>query len=82
MSGCAICVYDLYEEALNDYKDKLSSLRTSLQILHITEDEWPTSIRPARNERREPKKSVSLSAFEQLELRLKEKQESSVCPLG
>ncbi|TCD68397.1 hypothetical protein EIP91_010906 [Steccherinum ochraceum] len=75
MSGCAICVYDLYEEALTDYNDKVSSLRTSLQVLHVPEDEWPESIKPSRASSPSARNTI-LSAFEELEQRLKQKHES------
>lgn len=75
MSGCAVCVYDLYDEALTDYTDKVSALHTSLRVLHVPEDTWPSSIRPSRSQSTQPKKSAALSAFEELELRLKQKSE-------
>ncbi|KAH8101873.1 oxidoreductase-like protein [Cristinia sonorae] len=84
MSGCAVCVYDLYDEALHDYNDKLSSLRTSLQVLNIPEFQWPLAVRTAPVDKvTDSKKSPTLSAFEELELRLKQKQEESlVSPPG
>jgi hypothetical protein len=72
MSGCAICVYDLYDEALDEYKKAVNTLRTSLTALRIPEEQWPGGIRtneagPIR------KPNTSLSAFEELEARLREK---------
>ena len=75
-------MYDLYEEAVKDYDEKLSSLRASLRSLDIPEDEWPSHLQTSRNKVSQPKKSVTLSAFEELERRLKEKQEGHANPLG
>ncbi|KAF8655596.1 hypothetical protein AX16_003017 [Volvariella volvacea WC 439] len=81
MSGCAICVYDLYEESMISYKESVAALQVSLEKLKIPESEWPQHIQ--RNIRLEAKntstpngaaKSVTLSAFEELERRLQEKQ--------
>ena len=79
MSGCAVCVYDLHEEALKAYKEALASLRNSLSALHIPVDEWPSSIRqqsssePSRPDKR---KEVVLNAFEEMERALKLKRQS------
>lgn len=76
MSGCAICVYDLYNEALEDYNKALQSLRTYLRALAIPESEWPTKIRTSQGEtKREVKKDTALSAFEEFERQLKMKNE-------
>lgn len=73
MSGCAICVHDLYGEALEEYKKAVDTLRTSLKVLHIPEDQWPEELRTTRAQ---PKReqNVAFSAFDELERRLKEKR--------
>ncbi|KAG2140681.1 hypothetical protein DEU56DRAFT_734800 [Suillus clintonianus] len=74
MSGCAICVYDLYEESLEAYKESIVTLRSSLSALSIPESEWPDHVRtntPAAANRH----GVILSAFEEMERQLKEKKE-------
>ena len=81
MSGCAICVQDLYAEALDEYKKSVESLRTSLTILHIPEDKWPENIQTGRKQP-EVKQSVTLSAFEELERRLKERSQADTQSLG
>ncbi|KAG0702197.1 hypothetical protein DFH29DRAFT_805330 [Suillus ampliporus] len=71
MSGCAICVYDLYEESLEAYKELIATLRSSLSALSIPESEWPERVRtntPAAAK-------STLSAFEEMERQLKEKRE-------
>ncbi|KAA1473115.1 hypothetical protein DENSPDRAFT_754763, partial [Dentipellis sp. KUC8613] len=73
MSGCAICVYDLYQESLDNYKDALKSLRASLSALDIPQSEWPESIRENAGQAAPQRKSVTLSAFEEMERRLAEK---------
>ncbi|KAL4250379.1 Oxidoreductase-like domain-containing protein, partial [Pleurotus pulmonarius] len=66
MSGCAVCVYDLYEDSLSAYKDSIAALRSSLEERGIPETEWPAPVRrtgtpvPTKN-------NVALSAFEEFE---------------
>ncbi|KDR72489.1 hypothetical protein GALMADRAFT_749745 [Galerina marginata CBS 339.88] len=81
MSGCAVCVYDLYEESLEAYQNALSSLRTSLTALNIPDYEWPLSVQQKRSKNStgsrsesEMRKETVLSAFEEMEraLALKE----------
>jgi hypothetical protein len=80
MSGCAVCVYDLHEEALQAYKDAVLSLRNSLSALHISEDEWPSSIRkqqdPSELIAPDKRKEMVLNAFEEMERALKLKRQS------
>jgi len=78
MSGCAVCVYDLYDESLQTYKDSVSALQRSLTTLGIPDTEWPPSVRPQNNNQDLPTptsnaKQVSLDAFEAMELALKAK---------
>ncbi|KAI6103031.1 oxidoreductase-like protein [Pisolithus sp. B1] len=77
MSGCAICVYDLYEESLNTYKESVASLRASLTALSIPESQWPSSIRTTTTQSSTAvtQKDVVLSAFEEMERALKERRE-------
>jgi Oxidoreductase-like protein, N-terminal len=75
MSGCAICVHDLYQDTLQAYEESLDSLRSSLTSLQIPEAEWPPSIRPPpKDGSGARKKDVSLSAFVALERALREKR--------
>ncbi|KAF8814818.1 hypothetical protein BYT27DRAFT_7081618 [Phlegmacium glaucopus] len=79
MSGCAVCVYDLYEETLEAYKEAVLSLRNSLSALHIPQNEWPSSIRQqGSSEPNGPDKrrEMVLNAFEEMERTLKLKRES------
>ena len=83
MSGCAICVHDLYQESLDAYNENISSLRVSLSALHIPEAEWPADIQNNTTNREEEKKgrgNVSLKAFVEMEraLALKKKKESEL----
>lgn len=73
MSGCAICVYDLYEEALDEYKKAAESLRTSLRLLQVPEEQWPAGIQTKETLSGRKPPSTSMSAFEELEARLREK---------
>ena len=80
MSGCAICVYDLYDEARTDYIQVMDKLRDDLAKLGVPESEWPADTR-GDGEGSDPapasklSASASLSAFEQLELALRAKRE-------
>lgn len=81
MSGCAICVYDLYAEAQGEYKKALEHLRRSLAALHVPEDQWPEDIQTASksgNTKSQRKLNPTLSAFEELEARLKQKHSGDV----
>ncbi|KAJ8693922.1 hypothetical protein PTI98_008865 [Pleurotus ostreatus] len=76
MSGCAVCVYDLYEDSLSAYKESLATLRSSLEERGIPETEWPSSLRGAGTPV-PPKNNVALSAFEEFERALKAKKQTS-----
>lgn len=82
MSGCAVCVYDLYEEALDAYNDSVATLRAALSARHIAETQWPAHIRTATVEEThgsttttEKSKDAVLGAFEEMERALKEKRD-------
>lgn len=76
MSGCAVCVYDLYEDSLLEYKASLVSLQRQLKSMGIPESEWPSHIKSSPNFQaiRIPS-STSLDAFEAMEKALKAKQQ-------
>ena len=87
MSGCAICVYDLYEESLEAYENSLNTLISNLDALGIPEHEWPESIRPSNVTNNAEtsgesgsgageRKAQVLSAFEELERSLQAKREA------
>jgi hypothetical protein len=76
MSGCAVCVYDLYEESLAAYGESLAAVRATLTAAEIPESSWPKSVRST--DASVGKKSVTLSAFEELERALKEKKDSTI----
>ncbi|KAJ7484791.1 oxidoreductase-like protein [Mycena galericulata] len=69
MSGCAVCVYDLYEEDLTAYKVSLEGLRATLAAKGIPEAALPEGVR-----RREDQGGGSISAFEALEKALADKR--------
>jgi len=75
MSGCTVCVYDLYEESLASYEDSIAALRKSLGALGIPPDMWPPNVRPdVEKSTPESRKGVILNAFEEMERKLKEKK--------
>jgi hypothetical protein len=73
MSGCAICVHDLYQDDLSAYRESVVSIRASLHAWKVPESEWPESIKVKIGES-ERKRNVSLTAFEEMERALKEKR--------
>ncbi|KAI0777252.1 oxidoreductase-like protein [Trametes elegans] len=76
MSGCAVCVYDLYDEARKDYVHALDNIRARLDDMGVPEEEWPSDIRRSQRPP-EPaaRPDVILSAFEQFEKALRERKE-------
>ncbi|KAH9917299.1 uncharacterized protein B0H18DRAFT_1034830 [Fomitopsis serialis] len=86
MSGCAICVYDLYTAALEDYKHALDALRTALQARKVPEREWPVEVKgedeAAGGTLPKSPQNVAFSAFEELErsLRARREREASGSP--
>ncbi|KAF7343845.1 hypothetical protein MSAN_01965800 [Mycena sanguinolenta] len=79
MSGCAICVYDLYEESLSAYNDSVAAFRLTLTSAGIPEESWPKSVRPGDTAARA--KPVTMSAFEELERSLKAKRDALPQPV-
>ncbi|KAF9500645.1 hypothetical protein BDN71DRAFT_1381678 [Pleurotus eryngii] len=78
MSGCAVCVYDLYEDSLSAYKESLIALRSSLEERGIPETEWPAPVRRTGT-LVATQNNVALSAFEEFERALKAKKQASPC---
>lgn len=78
MSGCAVCVYDLYEESLEAFEEAVEILRKNLVAMNIHEHEWPEHIQTKRKSGLDTQParpaSVVMSAFEEMERRLREKQ--------
>ena len=74
MSGCAVCVHDLYQESLDGYNASVAAVRASLADMKVPEDEWPETIRPGA-EKRTPL-PPSLSAFQEMERALKARREA------
>jgi len=74
MSGCAVCVQDLYQESLDDYNTSVAAVRASLTDMKVPEDEWPETIRPGA----EKASNTSLSAFREMERALKARREAQV----
>ena len=81
MSGCAICVYDLYAAALEDYRHALEALRCALEARGVPEHDWPAEVRRKSSvegdQSAKPSQSVALSAFEELERSLRAKREAN-----
>ena len=73
MSGCAVCVHDLYQESLDDYNASVVAVRASLTEMKVPEDEWPETIRLGAEKR--TASNHSLSAFQEMERALKARRE-------
>lgn len=43
MSGCSVCVYDLYGDALEEYRERIQLARKRIATFSpaVTRDEWP-----------------------------------------
>ena len=74
MSGCAICVYDLYDEAMGRYREDIKHVKGRLRIMGVGENEWPSvligrggSQGGSDGERTKNPNVVVMDAFEQLE---------------
>ena len=76
MSGCAVCVYDLYEEALQAYKDSLTSIRAGLVQMGVPESQWPERLREKASEAAKVERPIDISrnAFEEMERSLAAKR--------
>ncbi|KAH8993630.1 oxidoreductase-like protein [Lactarius hatsudake] len=69
MSGCAVCVHDLYQESLDAHKSAVAAVRVSLTSMGVPMEQWPKNIR--LDSEGKTTASISLSAFEELERELK-----------
>jgi hypothetical protein len=77
MSGCAVCVHDLYQESLDDYDASVAAVRASLADMKVPEDEWPQTIRPrAEKGTSFAASNPSLNAFREMERALKARREA------
>ncbi|KAL1718335.1 oxidoreductase-like protein, partial [Schizophyllum commune] len=76
MSGCAVCVYDLYEEALQAYKDSLTSIRAGLVQMGVPESQWPERLREKASKAAKVERPIDISrnAFEEMERSLAAKR--------
>ncbi|PFH47977.1 hypothetical protein AMATHDRAFT_150850 [Amanita thiersii Skay4041] len=75
MSGCAVCVYDLYEEAREKYNDAINGIKKKLEEMGVPKTSWPREVLGER-EGKKSQKNVVMDAFEALERQLEEKRNS------
>jgi hypothetical protein len=85
MSGCAVCVYDLYLSSLDDYKKEARDVRAQLRQRSVPVYEWPDDLqkqetREASADEEEKKEGLdeldldpSMKAFLMLEKQLGKK---------
>ncbi|KAK7034670.1 hypothetical protein VNI00_012312 [Paramarasmius palmivorus] len=74
MSGCAVCVYDLYDESLQAYHESVVKLKATLTNMGVSEAEWPVGLRSG-DEKERKRDNPTMSAFEEMERLLREKKE-------
>ncbi|KAG9083725.1 hypothetical protein FS749_005780 [Ceratobasidium sp. UAMH 11750] len=78
MSGCAVCVYDLYLSALDDYKQSLLVVRNQLESRSVPLSQWPDGVRLAQPQEEEPLDNLdldpSMKAFLILEKKIGQKK--------
>ena len=72
MSGCAVCVYDLYEEAMGRYREEVAGVRERLRRMGVGEDEWPVCAR----------QTAAADAFSELERQLAAKRAAAPARTG
>ena len=72
MSGCAVCVYDLYDESVVAYREEIEKVKRRLREMGVDERAWPVELRARAG-------SVVVDAFDQLgrELAAKRGQSNS-----
>lgn len=80
MSGCAICVYDLYDDAMTTYKDACRTVCDELLARGVDEEIWPVQLRSFRSgsgreaSSQEVKVDPVKAAFEKMERELQARQ--------
>ncbi|KAF8331634.1 uncharacterized protein EI90DRAFT_3123217 [Cantharellus anzutake] len=67
MSGCAVCVYDIYMDAKKSFRISLISALAKLESLPQSqawqEHEWPDGLRKLREQRRKTKERTKMSSM-------------------
>ncbi|KAH9962172.1 hypothetical protein BC827DRAFT_231351 [Russula dissimulans] len=77
MSGCAVCVHDIYQESIEIYNSSVEAIRASLTAMNVPMEEWPESICPGSEKRKPlPASSISTNAFQEMERLLKARREA------
>lgn len=51
MSGCAVCIYDLYIESKESYRKALSSALAKVESMQISRETWPKALLSLSNSR-------------------------------
>ncbi|KAJ4478631.1 oxidoreductase-like protein [Lentinula edodes] len=76
MSGCAVCVYDLYEDSLAAYREAVAKVTATLNVMGVPESDWPWTLRSSSGVTgTERKKDVTLSVFEQMEREIQRRKQ-------
>ncbi|KIK65557.1 hypothetical protein GYMLUDRAFT_159018 [Collybiopsis luxurians FD-317 M1] len=75
MSGCAVCVYDLYDESLVAYRDAVAKVKATLAGMGVPESEWPKALRSDNAGGVARKNDITLSVFEQMELNIQRRKQ-------
>ncbi|KAH8917058.1 hypothetical protein BT69DRAFT_1227379 [Atractiella rhizophila] len=73
-SGCAVCVYDLFEEEKTSYKEKIAQIQDELKKRGIKAAAWPEELRMRVAEEETEVEDPSISALKALEEKLRNKK--------
>ncbi|KAF8626747.1 hypothetical protein AX15_004710 [Amanita polypyramis BW_CC] len=73
MSGCAVCVYDLYEEAMERYREEMGMVEGRLRQMGVEGSGWPVG----KDREGGTRQSVVLDAFGELERQLAAKRDGA-----
>lgn len=78
MSGCAVCIYDLYMEAKEGYRQSLRTALTQLEEKGVPKELWPVEVVALAEKRKshpdleeQGEEDPTMKAFLELERRLK-----------
>ncbi|KEP50518.1 oxidoreductase-like protein, amino-terminal protein [Rhizoctonia solani 123E] len=66
MSGCAVCVYDLYLSSLDDYKKDARAVRTRLREKAVPVNEWPDDLQ--EQDKKRPANSTTEEGLDDLDM--------------
>ncbi|KAJ3776197.1 oxidoreductase-like protein [Lentinula raphanica] len=83
MSGCAVCVYDLYEDSLNAYREAVAKVAATLNGMGVPKADWPRELLANNSDIEMGRsKDVTLSVFEKMELEIQRRKQAKLDSSG